>query len=72
MVTCDNCGGDGGWPARPGAYDEGWVACPVCGGSGWVYGDQDPLDIDDLPPPVGDPIGYQADTKHFSGNDGGR
>lgn len=62
-VTCDNCGGEGGFytPWAPGSKwsdptpGEQWDDCPTCHGSGWIIADQPPPEIeqDDLSPPDG-------------------
>lgn len=60
FMTCDNCGGDGGferlWSTRPppwgdGADDGEWVECQECAGSGWIIGTPESLTLDDLSPP---------------------
>lgn len=66
MVTCDNCGGEGGWEIVTGPTSKWgdptpggeWVECPTCHGSGWLDGDEPPpaIEQDELPPPQGDDI----------------
>jgi DnaJ-class molecular chaperone len=61
MVTCDNCGGEGGFytpEQTPSRWDdpttgERWDDCPTCNGSGWITNHQPApeLDQDELPPP---------------------
>ena len=57
FITCDNCGGEGGWevavagrapPWGDGADDGYWVACPSCHGAGWDIGEPENLTRDDL------------------------
>ena len=58
-TTCENCDGEGGWEITFGdGYSEEsrWQVCPQCNGSGRVYGEGEPITIDDLSPPIGDCI----------------
>lgn len=62
MVTCENCDGDGGFEvtvmvSKWGDCSEAskWIDCPQCNGSGWARGEGEPITMDDLPPPWGEP-----------------
>lgn len=60
MVTCDDCGGDGGFytpEPLPGKWSdptsgERWDECRTCAGSGWItnYEPAAEIDQDELPP----------------------
>jgi hypothetical protein len=58
MVTCDDCGGEGGFCSLEGyAGDqpiEHWDECPTCHGSGWLTNHEPAPEIeqDELPPPL--------------------
>lgn len=47
-MTCENCGGEGGFQSSDIEGNELWVECPECHGSGWVEGEPEPLSIEDL------------------------
>lgn len=49
LVSCDNCGGDGGFyhPETEQSL-EAFSCCPECGGSGWIPGDPPSLTLSDL------------------------
>lgn len=57
FMTCDNCGGDGGFetvemPSNKWGDptpDGRWITCQECAGSGWVIGTPPPITLDDLP-----------------------
>lgn len=61
IVTCENCGGDGGFESMPYGYSHidgspltHWNQCSACGGSGEYWVDVQPTGMDEpdeeLPP----------------------
>lgn len=49
LVSCDNCGGEGGFyfPEDERSLER-FKPCPACGGSGWLPGDPPSLTLSDL------------------------
>lgn len=64
MVTCDDCGGEGGFytpEPLPGKWadptpGERWDECPTCAGSGWITNHEPAAEInqDEMPSPRDD------------------
>jgi hypothetical protein len=55
VVTCESCGGDGGFESMPYGYNHidgspltHWNQCSACGGSGEYWVDVQPVEMDDL------------------------